>query len=252
MNAHATLAAMVEQAKLLTQQSEQHRRASTVSLWVVQSVLCERSVGRRAELLGYFVRLAQQLQQLGNLHGACAIVSALQSAPLFRLTKTWAQHLPNNVRVALATLDAKDLGKMAAIADTIMAVAPSSLAAVQLENTFTSSPNHLLELCEAIARLTNTGASKHLTPFQGTPRTITAATPALVGRRERQLLQRLASLFSEEDNFGSQRSRLRSALSRGSPFVPHLGPYLRDLLHMELCAPQVAVIFIYIKKPCLL
>ncbi|KAH7980879.1 hypothetical protein HPB49_019780 [Dermacentor silvarum] len=62
-----------------------------VSLWVVQSVLCERSVGRRAELLGYFVRLAQQLQQLGNLHCACAIVSALQSAPLFRLTKTWAQ-----------------------------------------------------------------------------------------------------------------------------------------------------------------
>ncbi|XP_075526556.1 ras-specific guanine nucleotide-releasing factor RalGPS1-like isoform X4 [Dermacentor variabilis] len=59
-----------------------------------------------------------------------------------------------------------------------------------------------------------------------------------VGRRERQLLQRLASLFSEEDNFGSQRSRLRSALARGSPFVPHLGPYLRDLLHMELCAPQ--------------
>ncbi|XP_075526545.1 ras-specific guanine nucleotide-releasing factor RalGPS1-like isoform X2 [Dermacentor variabilis] len=125
-------------------------RFNHVSLWVVQSVLCERSVGRRAELLGYFVRLAQQLQQLGNLHGACAIVSALQSAPLFRLTKTWAQ----------------------------------------------------------------------------------------VGRRERQLLQRLASLFSEEDNFGSQRSRLRSALARGSPFVPHLGPYLRDLLHMELCAPQ--------------
>ncbi|KAL3218372.1 hypothetical protein MRX96_031563 [Rhipicephalus microplus] len=125
-------------------------RREKVSLWVVQSVLCERSVGRRAELLGYFVRLAQQLQLLGNLHGACAVVSALQSAPLFRLTKTWAQ----------------------------------------------------------------------------------------VGRRERQLLQRLASLFSEEDNFGAQRSRLRSALSRGSPFVPHLGPYLRDLLHMELCASQ--------------
>ncbi|KAH9361244.1 hypothetical protein HPB48_006806 [Haemaphysalis longicornis] len=125
-------------------------RFNHVSLWVVRSVLCEQSVGRRAELLGHFVRLAQQLQQLGNLHGACAIVSALQSAPLFRLTKTWAQ----------------------------------------------------------------------------------------VGRRERQLLQRLSVLFSEEDNFGSQRSRLRGALARGSPFVPHLGPYLRDLLHMELCAPQ--------------
>lgn len=125
-------------------------RFNHVSLWVVQSVLCEQSVGRRAELLGHFVRLAQQLQQLGNLHGACAIVSALQSAPLFRLTKTWAQ----------------------------------------------------------------------------------------VGRRERQLLQRLSVLFSEEDNFGSQRSRLRGALARGTPFVPHLGPYLRDLLHMELCAPQ--------------
>ncbi|XP_077535823.1 ras-specific guanine nucleotide-releasing factor RalGPS1-like isoform X2 [Haemaphysalis longicornis] len=126
-------------------------RFNHVSLWVVRSVLCEQSVGRRAELLGHFVRLAQQLQQLGNLHGACAIVSALQSAPLFRLTKTWAQ----------------------------------------------------------------------------------------VGRRERQLLQRLSVLFSEEDNFGSQRSRLRGALARGSPFVPHLGPYLRDLLHMELCAPQL-------------
>ncbi|XP_075526551.1 ras-specific guanine nucleotide-releasing factor RalGPS1-like isoform X3 [Dermacentor variabilis] len=76
-------------------------RFNHVSLWVVQSVLCERSVGRRAELLGYFVRLAQQLQQLGNLHGACAIVSALQSAPLFRLTKTWAQNDRGAANVSL-------------------------------------------------------------------------------------------------------------------------------------------------------
>lgn len=75
------------------------------------------------------------------------------------LREIFLQHLPNNVRVALATVDEKDLGKMAAIADTIMAAAPPSLAAVQLENTSASSPNHLLELREEIARLTDTVAA---------------------------------------------------------------------------------------------
>ncbi|EEC07895.1 RAL guanine nucleotide exchange factor with PH domain and SH3 binding motif (RALGPS), putative, partial [Ixodes scapularis] len=124
-------------------------RFNHVSLWVVREVLRGRTARHRAELVSHFVRLGKRLQELGNLHGACAVLSALQSAPVFRLGKTWAQ----------------------------------------------------------------------------------------VGRRERQSLARLARLFSEQDNFGALRRRLEAALSVGTPCLPHLGLYLRDLLHLELARP---------------
>lgn len=123
------------------------RRFNYVSLWTVREVISGRTPKQRAELVGHFVQTARRLADLGNLHGACAIVSALQSAPVFRLGDTWGR----------------------------------------------------------------------------------------VSRKERSALDRLACLFSERDNFGNLRSHTESL---HGPCLPHLAPYLTDLLYLELAHPE--------------
>ncbi|KAJ3372432.1 hypothetical protein GGF31_001873 [Allomyces arbusculus] len=63
--------------------------STRITGWVAATIVGEEDTKKRAGLIKYFVQVADRCRSMHNYNTTFAIVAALQSAPVFRLQRTW-------------------------------------------------------------------------------------------------------------------------------------------------------------------
>ncbi|KNE67010.1 hypothetical protein AMAG_11476 [Allomyces macrogynus ATCC 38327] len=63
--------------------------STRITGWVASTIVGEEDTKKRAALIKYFVQVADRCRSMHNYNTTFAIVAALQSAPVFRLQRTW-------------------------------------------------------------------------------------------------------------------------------------------------------------------
>ncbi|RDW86901.1 Ras-GEF domain-containing protein [Aspergillus mulundensis] len=61
-----------------------------LSSWVGALVLAESDLKKRTQIIGHFINVAKTCHEIQNYSAVVAILSGLQSAPVYRLGRTWA------------------------------------------------------------------------------------------------------------------------------------------------------------------
>ncbi|CAG8119266.1 unnamed protein product [Penicillium olsonii] len=66
------------------------RHSNQISNWVCGAVLAEPDLKKRAQVVDHLVNVASTCHQLQNYSAVISILSGLESAPIYRLARTWA------------------------------------------------------------------------------------------------------------------------------------------------------------------
>ncbi|KAJ5595650.1 hypothetical protein N7450_002108 [Penicillium hetheringtonii] len=66
------------------------RYSNQVSNWVVALILAEPELKKRTQVIGHLVNVASVCYSLQNYSTVISILSGLESAPIYRLSRTWA------------------------------------------------------------------------------------------------------------------------------------------------------------------
>ncbi|EPQ30337.1 uncharacterized protein PFL1_01863 [Pseudozyma flocculosa PF-1] len=73
-------------AKGIMESINTHNR---ISAWVAEAILRQEDLKKRSTLIKHFIGIADRCRALNNFSGMWAIVSALSTAPIHRLRRTW-------------------------------------------------------------------------------------------------------------------------------------------------------------------
>ncbi|KAK3700096.1 hypothetical protein QZH41_015050, partial [Actinostola sp. cb2023] len=65
------------------------RRFNHISFWVVREILNAKKLKTRVVVMSHFIKIAKKFFEMNNLHALKAIISGLQSVPVYRLDQTW-------------------------------------------------------------------------------------------------------------------------------------------------------------------
>lgn len=65
------------------------KRFNLVSTWVATEIVKQERLKERVMALKNFIRIAQEMRQMGNFNGVMEVVAGLQNSAIYRLKRTW-------------------------------------------------------------------------------------------------------------------------------------------------------------------